>query len=171
MNIDALVFGSKEPVRDTPDGPAYDAPLRCRDFAAALPLLQTAVAREDARAMGCYGALCATGQGVEKDLCEAYGWFLQAANRGDVPAQVALGLCLAEGLGAPMNRTEAANWLYRAGMAGNRRAIEALEALTMKDCSVIGPHFTEAELIHLLYTFKKARGHQRSVLPCRGERL
>ena len=169
MNIDALVFGSKEPVRDTPDGPAYDAPLRCRDFAAALPLLQTAMAREDARAMGCYGALCATGQGVEKDLNEAYRWFLQAANRGDVPAQVALGLCLAGGLGAPMNRTEAANWLYRAGMAGNRRAIEALEALTMKDCSAIGPLFTEAELIHFLYTFKKARGHQRFVLPCREE--
>jgi len=128
-----------------------------------------AMALEDARAMGCYGALCATGQGVEKDLNEAYRWFLQAANRGDVPAQVALGLCLAEGLGAPMNRTEAANWLYRAGMAGNRRAIEALEALTMKDCSAIGPLFTEAELIHFLYTFKKARGHQRSVLECRGE--
>ncbi len=162
MNIDALVFGSGEPVRDTQGDPAYDAPLRRRDFAAALPLLRAAMAREDARAMGCYGALCATGQGVEKDLYEAYCWFLQAANRGDVPAQVALGLCLAGGLGVPMNRTEAANWLYRG-------AIEALEALTMKDCSVIGPHFTEAELIHLLYTFKKARGHQHSVLPCRGE--
>jgi len=169
MNIDALVFGSEEPVRDTQGDPAYDAPLRRRDFTAALSLLRAAMAREDTRAMGCYGALCATGQGVEKDLSEAYCWFLQAANRGDVPAQVALGLCLAGGLGVPMNRTEAANWLYRAGMTGNRRAIEALEALTMKDCSVIGPHFTEAELIHLLYTFKKARGHQHSVLPCRGE--
>ena len=169
MDTDALVFGSKEPVRDTPGDPAYNAPLRRRDFAAALPLLRAAMVREDARAMGCYGALCATGQGVEKDLCEAYGWFLHASKRGDVPAQVALGRCLAGGLGAPMNRTEAANWLYRAGMAGNWRAIEALEALATKDCSVIGPHFTEAELIHLLYTFKKARGHQRFVLPCKGE--
>ena len=133
MNIYELIFGKPASVRDVQDAPAYDAPLRRRDFSAALPLVRAAIAKDDARAMGAYGALYATGHGLEKDLDEAYCWFLQGAHRGDVPSQLALGMLLAGGLGTPINRTEAAYWLYRASLAGNRRAIQVLEALTEKD--------------------------------------
>ena len=152
MHIYELIFGKPAPDSDVQGAPAYDAPLRRQDFSAAIPLLRAAIAQEDARAMGAYGALCATGLGIEKNVHEAYCWFLQGAHRGDVPAQVALGMLLAGGLGTPTNRTEAAYWLYRAGLAGNQRAIKALEALTEKDHSVIGPHFTEEELYRLLYS-------------------
>ena len=152
MSIYELIFGKHAPDSAVQGPPAYDNPLRHRDFSAALPLLRAAIAQEDARAMGAYGALCATGLGIEKNLHEAYCWFLQSAHRGDVPAQVALGMLLAGGLGTPINRTEAAYWLYRASLAGNQRAIKILEALTEKDHSVIGPHFTAEELYRLLYS-------------------
>lgn len=157
MSNDVSIFGHKASVRDVQDRPAYEAPLSRRDFSAALPLLRAAIARGDARAMAAYGALCTTGHGVEKDLQEAYSWFLQGAIHGDVPAQVALGMCLAGGVGAPINRTEAAYWLYRASMAGSLRAIKVLGALVDKDRSVIGTHFTEEELNRLRYTSKKIR--------------
>lgn len=54
-----------------------------------------------------------------------------------------------------MNRKAAAYWLYRAGKSGSLRAIEFLGDLAYRDHSIVGPHFTEDELIELLYRFKK----------------
>ena len=157
MNIYELIFGKPASVRGIQDTPSYDAPLQRHDFSAALPLLRAAIAKDDARAMGVYGALYATGHGFEKDLNEAYCWFLQGAHRGDVPSQLALGMLLAGGLGTPINRSEAAYWLYRASLSGNQHAIQVLETLTEKDRSLVGPHFSEEELNRLLYSAMKNR--------------
>lgn len=134
---------------------AYVEPLKQRNYAAAVPLLQSAMAREDALAMGLFGALCALGRGVDKNPEDACAWFRQAANRGHVPSQAALGMCLAGGQGSPADYGEAAYWLYRAGKAGNLHAIEVLGNLAMKDNSIVGKHFSEDELCDLVLQLRK----------------
>lgn len=146
--------------KEDPGPPAYVALINSRDYAAALPLLRAAMGMEDARAMGAYAAMCATGNGVEKNLEEAYAWFLQAANRGDIPSQVALGMCLASGKGVAVNRLEGAFWLYRASKSGSVRAMKGLRDLTEKDRSVIGPHFSEDELNAMCYQLIKLESIQ-----------
>ncbi|WP_294267929.1 hypothetical protein, partial [Propionivibrio sp.] len=113
MNVLDTLFGKRTSEEDTQNGPAYAEPLSRRDFTRAVPLLLASIARDDARAMGAYAAMCALGHGVNKNPQEAYCWFLQSATRGEVCSQVALGMCLAGGVGTPMNRKEAAYWLYR----------------------------------------------------------
>ena len=157
MNIYQLIFGKQASFDEANAAPVYDALLMRRDFSTAILILKAAIAEDDARAMGVYGALYATGHGVEKDMEEAYCWFLQAANRGDIPSQLVLGMLLAGDVCIPTNKSEAAYWLYRAALAGNWRAIKALEALTEKDRSVVGPHFSEEELNRLLYSAMKKR--------------
>lgn len=156
MKILDKFFGEQVSDEDTHDPPSYNEALSRGDFTAAAALLKAAIAREDARAMGAYAAMCALGCGVEKDPVEAYLWFLQGATRGDVRSQVALGMCLAGGVGTPLNRLEGAYWLYRAGKAGSMLAIEVLGALAYKDNSIVGPHFSEGELIGLCYQLKKS---------------
>ena len=134
--------------------PAYAEALDRRDYAVALPLLQQAIKKEDACAMGAYAALLALGRGVEKNPQEAYCWFRQGANRGDLKSQVSLGMCLAGGTGTPIDRVEAAYWLYRAGRAGSLEAISILAELSDRDHSIVGPHFSEDELIDLVYHFR-----------------
>lgn len=135
---------------DKPSPPAaYLAPLAQRDYAAAVPLLKSAMNREDARAMGIMAAMTALGRGVEKDLVDACAWFRQAAHRGHAPSQAALGMCLAGGMGTAIDNKEAAYWLYRAGKAGSLQAVEVLGALAYRDHSVVGPHFTEDDLCDL----------------------
>ena len=134
----------------------YNAALTRKDYAAAVPLLRAAIAKDDARAMGALAAMYATGNGVGKDIEEACTWFRQAATRGDAPSQWALGMCLAGGSGTPVNLSEGAYWLFRASKAGNRRAFEILEPMVEKNKSLIGPHFSEDELLALSWQFKKS---------------
>lgn len=151
--LDAL-FNANASVQDAETEPAYAAPLRRGDFGAAAPLLLAAMAKDDARAMGTYAAMCALGRGVEQNLQEAYCWFLQGATRDDTKSQVALGMCLAGGMGTTVNLKEAAYWLYRAGKAGSLDAIAILGDLAYEDHAIVGPHFTEDELIDLVYHFR-----------------
>ncbi len=133
----------------------YVAPLQRRDYVTAVPLLKAAMNKDDALAMGLFGALTALGRGVEKCPEDACAWFRQAANRDHVPSQAALGMCLAGGLGTPVDRKEAAYWLYRAGKAGNQQAIEVLASLAYKDGSIVGVHFTEEDLCKLVMQLRK----------------
>lgn len=157
-------FGDDLSQKDKAVAP-YVAPLKRRDYVAAVPLLQDAMRQDDARAMGLMAALTALGRGVEKDPVDACNWFRQAANRGHVPSQAALGMCLAAGLGATANNTEAAFWLYKAGVAGNTQAIEVLGALAYKDSSVVGPHFSEDELCRLVLSLRKVNGLKGAAPP------
>lgn len=161
--LDSL-FGPDASNPDTQTAP-YLAPLARHDFSAAVPLLKSAMARDDARAMGILAALTALGRGVQKNLSDAYAWFRQAAVRGHVPSQAALGMCIAGGLGTPIDNKEAAYWLYRAGKAGSMQAIEVLGALAYRDHSVVGPHFTENELCKLIVQLRKTPARPRGSLP------
>lgn len=154
MNILDSLFGKATSDTDAQHSPPYAEALNRRDYAAALPLLQQAIARDDARAMGAYAALLALGRGVEKNSQEAYCWFRQGATRGDVRSQVSLGMCLAGGTGTPIDRVEAGYWLYRAGKAGSLEAIAILGELSDRDHSIVGPHFSEDELIDLVYHYR-----------------
>ena len=142
--------------KDVRNEDTYDAALTRKDYAAAVPLLREAIAKDDARAMGAFAAMCATGNGIAKDPEEACIWFRQAATRGDAASQWALGMCLSGGVGTPANLSEGVYWLFRASKAGNRRAFEILEPMVEKNKSLIGPHFSEAELLALSWQFKKS---------------
>lgn len=135
--------------------------LEQRDYTAAIPLLKTAIADEDARAMGFLAALYMLGHGVHKDPQEAYLWFRQAANRGDLPSQTALGMCLAGGRGTKVDYDEAAFWFFRAGSAGYMMAISMLGWLVDRHPSVVGAHFTEDQVCDLLLIFKKEAATER----------
>lgn len=154
MNFLDSFFATAASHEDAAPAP-YIAPLERRDYNAAVPLLKSAMNRNDACAMGLFAALSALGRGVEKNPEDACAWFRQAANRDHVPSQAALGMCLAGGLGAPVDRKEAAYWLYRAGKAGNMQAIEVLGALAYKDNSIVGVHFTEDELCELVLQLRR----------------
>lgn len=130
--------------------PLYKAALVKRDYAAALPVLQSAVRNNDAHAMGLLGALYMLGQGVRKDAQEAYLWFRQGASRGDAHSQTALGLCLMNGHGSKVDIDEAAYWLYRAGATGHLLAISTLGALVNAHPGVVGKHFSEDQVCDLL---------------------
>ena len=151
MKVLDTLFNAKASVLDAQTDPAYAAPLSRGDFGTAAPLLLAAVTKGDAHAMGIYAAMRALGRGVEKNSQEAYCWFLQGATRGDMNSQIALGMCLAVGMGTTVDRKEAAYWLYRAAKAGSLQAIAILEDLAYMDHSIVGPHFTEDELIDLIY--------------------
>lgn len=135
----------------------YNDALNRRDFVAVLPLLRKAIAMEDARAMGAYAALYATGHGVEQDPAEAYRWFLQASNRGDAVSQLCLALCLIGGKGVEQNSLEGAYWLFKAGKAGDMRAVVLLGELVEKDNSLVGPHFSQDEMDALAYALLKSK--------------
>jgi TPR repeat protein len=140
------------------EDPPYYAPLEAGDYAAALPLLEAAMCREDAHAMGVMAAMLAMGRGVDQDPQEACAWFRQAANRGDLFSQTAFGMCLATGFGTARDATEAAYWLYRAGRAGHHSAVDILSDLALQHQAVIGVHFTMGELVALVRAAKLGGG-------------
>lgn len=129
----------------------YTQALLLKSYDDALLPLQTAIADNDARAMGLLGTLYMLGHGVAKDEQEAYLWFRQGAVRGDLPSQTALGLCLAAGRGTPVNRSEAVFWLSHAALAGTAVAIEVLSWLIRRHPSLVGEQFSHAQL-HAVFT-------------------
>lgn len=130
--------------------PLYIELIEAERFDMAFPLLKKLAARNDALAMTCLGSLYAMGKGCTKDPVEAAVWFRQAANGGNINAQTALGCCLATGNGVPMDLSEAAYWLYRGGKGGSLVAVEVLGKLAFDNPSIIGEHFTDAELAMLV---------------------
>lgn len=164
MNFLDNLLGVSASHKDSAPAP-YLLPLERRDYAAAVPLLKSAAAREDAQAMGFLAALTALGRGVEKNPEDACAWFRQAAHRGHVLSQAAFGMCLATGNGVALNRKEGAYWLYRAGQAGNLQAVEVLAALAYKDNSVVGEHFSEEDLCKLVMQLRKPALKQKAAFP------
>ena len=77
------------------------------------------------------------GEGVVKDLEEAFKWFKTSAEKGDVIAEYHLGLSYLEGEGVKKDLSEAYFWLAIASAHGDQHAhqlINELEAeLTAKE--------------------------------------
>lgn len=93
-----------------------------RNPARAAKLLAGAAARGDTEAQYYLGLLTREGEGVEKDLTQAFNWFLAASERGHVAAQYELARALSRGEGTAMNTAQALHWLSEAAAAGHAEA-------------------------------------------------
>lgn len=150
------MFNVRNNAQNNPIRQGYTELVETGNYAAALPLVKKAVEKEDALAMSVLGTMYMLGRGVERDMQEAYLWFLQAANRGEPSGMTALGMCLATGRGAPINRSDAAYWLYRAGSNGYWMAVGTLGELVNNHPELVGQHFSEEQLCDLLERYKQA---------------
>lgn len=69
------------------------------------------------------------GEGVERDLAEAFRCYQKAAEQDFIAAQYALGNCYRFGRGVGIDLQEAVNWYDRAAKKGNIAAQNALDAI------------------------------------------
>ncbi|MBQ8516936.1 MAG: SEL1-like repeat protein [Akkermansia sp.] len=82
--------------------------------------------------MGNINAICSlakcyhAGEGVEKNLEEAFRLFSKAAEAGESEAIRCMALCYYNGEGVEQNRQEAEKWMKKAAELGNREAINLL---------------------------------------------
>ena len=76
------------------------------------------------------GEMYAKGEGVEKDVVEALGWFTRAAEKGHLPALRVLISAYEQGqLGLAPDVDQAGRWLLRAAEALDRAAMKRLAGL------------------------------------------
>jgi TPR repeat protein len=66
--------------------------------------------------------MCAEGNGVMQDDSEAAGWFLMAADQGDVEALFRLGEMHCYGIGVPRNYARATVFFQKAANQGHADA-------------------------------------------------
>ncbi len=76
----------------------------------------------DPKAQNCLGACYQRGNGVNRDLDEAFKWFKKAAEQDYAPAQHALGICYFAGDGCAADENEAFKWLKKAANKGDNEA-------------------------------------------------
>lgn len=102
---------------------AYEA----KDYAAAYRLWLPLAERGDVRAQHAVGDLYEDGNGVERDLRTAAGWYARAAERGHAESMYRLSVGHAWGLGG-LRRDDAlaAKWLRRSAEGGFRKAQKVL---------------------------------------------
>jgi hypothetical protein len=62
------------------------------------------------------------GQGVQKDLTQAFNWYMKAAQQGAAPAQLNVGQMYAEGRGVTEDMNQAKLWFGKAAKQGDNRA-------------------------------------------------
>lgn len=77
--------------------------------------LQAAAEDGDPDAQFKLAGLCYRGDGVERNVPEAVGWYEKAAEKGHAEAAYNLGTIYEYGLGVKSNRTKATEWYLRAG--------------------------------------------------------
>ena len=67
--------------------------------------------------------------GVDQDLPEAFKWYLQAAENGNMNAQYNVGICYEYGKGVEIDLDKAIEWYTKAADLGHEKAKKALEEL------------------------------------------
>ena len=82
-----------------------------------LEALRRAASEGNAEAMKSLGSIYWYGNGLARDLAEAFRWYRAAADGGDVEAMYAVGAMLKHGVGIAEDRDVAAAWLRRASEA------------------------------------------------------
>jgi Sel1 repeat len=90
------------------------------------------------------GVAYLTGEYTEKDPRRAFGWFLSAAEHGDVEAAMIVGHFYATGNGTSENCREAVKWFCRAGDGG----IEEVKYAMGTRCSFATERNTRSSLNH-----------------------
>jgi TPR repeat protein len=87
--------------------------IEAPNYMRAQELYTCAVKLNDAEAMRRLGVLHYHGRGVVEDKVQAWGWYLQAAERGNITAQLMLGRLYATGEGVDKDPTQADAWYTR----------------------------------------------------------
>ena len=72
------------------------------------------------------------GQGVAKDMDQAFAWFKKAADQNYIKSQYALGLMYQDGEGVRQDYAEARKWLGKACDNGSQDACEAYRILNQR---------------------------------------
>lgn len=96
------------------------------DMKTALKEWAPLAAKGHAQAQFNLGVMYHTGKGVEKDLGEAYSWFLLAAEQGLPQAQNHVGYFLENGIAVSQDHIKAASWYRLAAKQGYWTAQENL---------------------------------------------
>jgi TPR repeat protein len=90
-----------------------------------------------ARAQCKLGLCYDNGDGVEKNLAEAFRWYRKAAEQGNAWAQFKRGFCYAKGDGVEKNPVEAVRWYRKAAEQGNAWAQNNLGSCYEKGTGVV----------------------------------
>ena len=93
--------------------------------------LRQAALRGDSAAQMEVASRFAAGQGVERDLLQAFHWFGRAAARGSAVAQYRFGALYERGLGTDRDPERARAWYSRAAGQGNVKAMHNLAVLSV----------------------------------------
>jgi localization factor PodJL len=93
--------------------------------------LRQAALRGDAAAQLEVASRFAAGQGVERDLVQAFHWYGRAAARGSAVAQYRFGALYERGLGTARDAERARVWYTRAAEQGNVKAMHNLAVLSV----------------------------------------
>jgi len=90
----------------------------------------------------------AAGQGVERDLLQAFHWYGRAAAKGSTVAQYRLGAFYERGMGTARDAERARVWYTRAAEQGNVKAMHNLAVLSVSggrsDYSAAAKWFAQA---------------------------
>jgi hypothetical protein len=100
------------------DDPTIDPFDYEEEEAETIGIFRLAAAKGDADAMFNLALCYRNGEGVEKDVLEAYRWFLLAAKQGGALAQCNLGFCYYLGEGVEKDEVEAVRWFELAAAQG-----------------------------------------------------
>ena len=98
------------------------AAIRARDYARAIPMLESRARSGDPEAQYQLAAMHRTGTGVAKDHEAAFRWLGRAAGQGHLQAQYNLGIMYEFGWGTPADATQAADWYRKAAERGHPMA-------------------------------------------------
>jgi len=93
--------------------------------------LRQAALRGDAAAQLEVASRFAAGQGVERDLLQAFHWYGRAAAKGSAVAQYRLGAFYERGMGTARDAERARVWYTRAAEQGNVKAMHNLAVLSV----------------------------------------
>jgi|GEM_PF-2252886 len=99
------------------------AAIQQKNYSKALPLLNAAAEKNDARALNALGILYLQGLGVARDEKVAVEWWEKAANAGNLNAMNALASLYAKGTNdTAKNLSLARDWAWKAGLANDAGA-------------------------------------------------
>ena len=108
----------------------------------------------DADAQYWFGELYLSGQGVNKDLNQAFKWIFLSAEQGYESAQFRLGAVYLLGIGGTKNYKQAAKWFRLAAEQGHLEAQEYLKELLKG--SIIDWNLKERIALALLYNIDES---------------
>lgn len=126
-------------VRALENMPEYKQALQFnkdRNYAAALPLLQKAINKNNYLACYLMAVAYIYGHGVTKDYKAAMYWYRKASDKGHAQSTTDIGDIYRMGLGVPVDNTEALKWYTKAADMGLGEAMSSIGLLYLTDAQM-----------------------------------